>query len=590
MGIIVMPDQKRFAVFQNSSNIKEFGPLASLKQELAKELKPFLPQGGADPADFFEQPRRPQHGHLSLPVFVWSKALKSSPKDLAKSLSEQISKAPPPFVLSCQNEGPFVNFVFQDSWIQARLESLSKKKALAFEPSSFAEHWVMDFASPNVAKHIHIGLLRAAVQGQALVNLSRCFGVRVTAVNHLGDWGSQFGKLLWAYKKWGAGFLDKGKEAQFSHLVKLYVRFHEEAEGDESHLAEARALFQKLEQGDPHLTKLWRRFVQMSLENYDHFWKLFNIKHDLIRGESFYAKHIEDLKSRLKAKDLLCESEGAQVVFLSDNSPPCLIVKSDGASTYSARDLSALIHRFETLKADRNFYITGSDQKLHFRQVFETAKKLKPRWAENSFHLSFGVYRFKGKGKMSSRKGRSVYVQEIFDQAFERVKKIIQERNPNLADKDKIARQVAVGALTFNDLMNDRIKDVDFDWGQILDFKGNSGPFVQYSLVRSFSLLDKKKGAIENSFSSGFETDEERRLAFRILGFEEAVFNSLKNFKPHILARFLLNLASEFNRFYSAQRILGEKRENDFLLLADLTGRVLDRGLEILNVPRPQAM
>lgn len=582
-----MSDQKHFVIFKNSSIIKEFGPLASLKKELAEVLKSFLPEG-ADPIPFFEQARRPQHGHLSLPVFVWAKALKSSPKDLAKKLSEQINRILPPFVLSCQNEGPFVNFVFQDSCIQKHLESLSKKKVLACLSHPSGEHWVMDFASPNVAKHINIGHLRAAVQGQALVNLSRCFGIQVTAINHLGDWGSQFGKLLWAYKKWGQEFSDK--ECSFADLVKLYVRFHEEAEGDENNLIEARALFKKLEQGDPDLKKLWRQFVKMSLENYDHFWKLFNINHDIVKGESFYAHYIEDLKSRLKEKDLLCQSEGAYVVFLSENTPPCLIVKSDGASTYSARDLSALIYRFKNLKADRNFYITGSDQKLHFRQIFEVMQKLNPQWGENSFHLSFGVYRFKGKGKMSSRKGQSVPLQEIFDQALERVKKIIKERTLDLFEEDKIAKPVAVGALVFNDLINDRIKDVDFDWNQILDFKGNSGPFVQYSLVRSRSLLNKKKASLRLVFSAKFETEAERRLAFRILGFEEAVFNALKNFKPHILARFLLNLASEFNRFYSIQRILGARRENDFLLLAHLTGRVLARGLEILNVPCPKSM
>ena len=576
------------AEIANSAGIRESGPLASLKQKLSGALPAESLPEGADPLSLFEQPRRAQHGHLSLPAFTWAGPLGLSPKDLAKKLTEQIKQNLPSFVLSCQNEGPFVNFVFQDSCIQKHLEAMAKQTALARATPPRPEHWVMDFASPNVAKHINIGHLRAAVQGQALVNLSRCFGVRVSSVNHLGDWGSQFGKLLWAYKKWGKGFSTEGD--MFSSLAKLYVRFHEEAEKDAGLLAEARSLFQKLESGDPELKALWRRFVRLSLENYDGFWKILNIKHDFVLGESFYAERTEDVKSRLRGKGLLIKSEGAEVVFLEQNTPPCLISKSDGASTYAARDLAALIYRFEEMAGDKNFYITGSDQKLHFRQLFETAGKLKPQWAQNSFHLSFGIYRFKGKGKMSSRKGQAVYLKDILENAFSKVRQIIGERNPSLENKEETVRQVGAGALIFNDLMSDRIKDVDFDWNQVLDFKGNSGPFVQYSLVRSLSLLGKKKRDIRPAFSASFETETERQLAWRLLGFEEAVFQSFRHFKPHILARFLLGLAGDFNRFYSAQRILGEKRENDFLLLALLANRVLDKGLEILNVPRPKAM
>ncbi|MDE0092474.1 MAG: arginine--tRNA ligase, partial [Oligoflexia bacterium] len=348
-------------------------------------------------------------------------------------------------------------------------------------------------------------------------------------------------------------------------------------------------IFQQLEQGDEDLRKLWQRFVSLSLKNYDIYWRLLNVRHDLVLGESFYIKFMNDLKSRLKEKQLLQTSEGAEVVFLDVSSAPCLIFKRDGASTYSARDLSSLIYRFETLKANQNIYITGSDQNLHFKQIFEVAGKLNPQWESKNLHLSFGMYRFKGEGKMSSRQGQAVYLKDILDQAIKRVRKIIEERNPTLREKEIVSKQVAVGAVVFNDLVQDRIKDVDFEWRKLLDFNGDTGPFVQYSLVRSGSLLKKAKPIRSNKFMSSFEPEEES-LAWKLLSFESVCFQSLQKFKPHILARYLLDLSKEFNRFYNQRRIIGHDRETDRLLLTQMTYRILSRGLEVLNIPRPQAM
>ncbi len=686
-------------------NIKKLCLLGEIKKELAVFLKTSCPLTEEEILSVLERPRHPDHGHLALPLFFLAKQKKTSPQELAKSFSRQINKNLSPILKSCKAWAGFVNFEFQEKYLQNKLESLIPQQQLAnfSQRGAGQEHWLVDFASPNVAKHINIGHLRAGALGQALVNLARAFGIHVTAVNHLGDWGSQFGKLLWAYKKWGKEYDFKGQA--FASLAELYVRFHKEAEEDEKNLQEARDLFQKLEEGDPELTKLWSYFVQLSLKNYEKYWAALNIKHDLIQGESFYAglagscredfplgqrggsdqeesfyaglaashsgdfplgrqsgggsdqgqnesssqkpysdlapgktlSFLDDLKSRLKEKNLLTKSDGAQVVFLNEESggetarpdneagggkkpgagpqqslarsrtdneaaggkkpgaglnqslAPCLIFKRDGASTYSARDLASLIYRFEKLKADKNIYITGSDQILHFKQIFQVAGKLNPEWREKSLHLNFGMYRFKG-GKMSTRQGHAVYLKDILDQAVQRVENIIDERNPDLPNKKKICEQVGVGALVFNDLMNDRIKDVDFEWSKILDFDGQSGPFVQYSLVRAQSLLRKFSGSLPKSFSHPFETQEEKQLAWRLIGFDDAVFQSFNRFKPHILARYLLRLAKEFNRFYVSQKILGQPREADLLLLADLSRRALMRGMEILNVPRPPAM
>ena len=562
--------------------LKEQGCLALIKQDLISHLKAFLP--GED--IILEQARNPAHGHLSFPVFALAKRKKVSPQKLAQELSETVSQSLPSFLKSCQPLAGFINFHFQSSYIQRHLERLGRQAELAQFKNPQSQQWIMDFASPNVAKFMNIGHLRATALGQALVNLARAFGFKVTAVNHLGDWGSQFGKLLWAYKKWGKDY--DFKTQAFESLVKLYVRFYKEAESEKESLESARKLFQQLEQGDEELKKLWQWFVELSLKSYDTYWKLLNVRHDLVLGESFYIKFMEDLKSRLLEKQLLKKSAGAEVVFLEVSPAPCLIFKSDGASTYSARDLASLIYRFENLKADRNIYITGSDQNLHFKQIFEVAGKINPQWSSKNLHLSFGMYRFKGEGKMSSRQGQAVYLKDILDQAVERVRKIIEERNPSLQEKEKISQQVAVGAVVFYDLAQDCIKDVDFEWSKVLDFNGDTGPFVQYSLVRMSSLL-KKANVSSQKFISAFEPDEES-LAWKLLAFESVCFQSLQKFKPHILAKYLLDLSKEFNRFYNQNRIIGHEREVDRLLLTQKSYRVLSRGLEILNIPRPQAM
>lgn len=563
------------------AHLKDQDTISLIKQELESYLKNLLKEKDIS----LEQPRNPSHGHLAWPLFVLAKQKKTAPKELAEKLTEKIKSSPPDFLKSCEALGGFVNFSFTESYIEKHLSALFLKEHLISLRQN-QEHWVIDFASPNVAKYMNIGHLRATILGQALVNLARAFGVKVTAINHLGDWGSQFGKLLLAYKNWGHEYDFKTQALQ--SLVKLYVRFHESAKLDKKQEELAKSTFQKLEEGDKELKKLWKFFVDISLKDYEKYWNLFQVKHDLVLGESFYAPLVEDLKSKLKDKKLLEKSEGAEVVFLEATEVPCLITKNDGASTYSARDLCSIIYRFEKLKADRNIYITGSDQNLHFKQIFEVSKKLYPEW--KNLHLNFGMYRFKGQGKMSSREGKAIYLKDILDQAIRQVLEIIEERNPDLKDKTNISSQVAIGALIFYDLSQDRIKDIDFEWSKVLDFEGDSGPFVQYSLVRSQSLLRKAGFSTPKTFELALTDEEEKQLAWSLIQFEAVCFQSLQKLKPHLLARYLLELAKQFNRLYHSKKIIGHPRESELLLLTEITGRVLSKGLELLNVPKPPAM
>ena len=453
-------DSKRAAQKPEAQGAEEQGSLAEIKAHLADFLKdhlysgaekknapsdkaqsPLPPSNGIPLKSLLEQPRAGAFGHLALPVFRLPRPPGESPQSLAKAFEKKITSSSglPHFLKSARAEGGFVNFIFTENFLSSRLARLlSKKKLGFFEGARPAKHYVMDFASPNVAKRINAGHLRAAAQGQALVNLARRFGCHVTALNHLGDWGSQVGKLLWAWKAWGHEY-DFEKEP-FESLASLYTRFYREAESDPEKLKQAVSLFQKLEAGDPDLKKIWRRFADLSLEDYGRYWKILNIRHDKVIGESFYTDFLSGLKSRLRAKGLLKKSDGAEVVFLKSG-PPCLVTKSDGASTYGARDLCSAIYRFEKLGADQLIYIAGSDQKLHFRQIFEVLEKLSPAWRGRSLHLSFGMYRFKGLGKMSSRRGQAVYLKDLLSQAAERVEKIISARPAEgRADQAKIKR------------------------------------------------------------------------------------------------------------------------------------------------------
>lgn len=556
-------------------------PFYQIKKELAEALSSKLSLPIETTLNLLERPKQKSHGHLALPVFPFAKnhSIKN-PSELAKHLAEEFQKKPPAFVNETNALSGFINFQFSPDFLKSHLEALFETPKT--EPKKeTSPHWVIDFASPNVAKNMNLGHLRASLIGQVLVNLARYFGLRVTAINHLGDWGTQFGKLLWAYEKWDKDY-DLEKDG-LATLAGLYVRFHKQETPER--LKEAAGLFKKLEKGDPKLLSLWEKCVQISLKNYEFYWKKLNITHDLTLGESFYRDHAPDLKNRLKKKNLLQTSENAKVVFL-DKGPPCLIEKSDGASTYSARDLCSAIYRHEKLKADRLIYITGSEQKFHFQQIFETLKKMD--FPIPCQHLDFGMYRFKGQGKMSTREGKTVSLESLLNESIRRVEAIIEERP--LKDKKQIAENVGLGAIVFQDLMTNRTKDVDFEWNRALDFEGQSGPFVQYSHVRLLSLLKKYKKPPVKAFSTQSLSEEAGKLVWELLYFKEALYQSFIKFKPHILAGYLLDIAKQFNRFYSSERILGSPEEKDKILLAEITRRVLKTGLSLLNMPLPESM
>ncbi|MBC7371455.1 MAG: arginine--tRNA ligase [Bdellovibrionaceae bacterium] len=543
-----------------------------------------------------EKPKQFDHGHLSFPVFALAKTLKQAPPqisaELATKIEIEIAGGKVPCLEKVQAVGGFLNFTFKNQYLQDVLFTSLQESRPGFSENGKGKTVVIDYASPNVAKPMHVGHLRAAMVGQAIRNLAESQGYKVIGVNHLGDWGSQFGKLAWAYQQWGSEY--SFEHAPIDSLSKLYVRFHDEAEKNPEIEAFGAATFKKLEDGDAEIKKIWQMIVDFSMVDYDRLLNgMLKIKHDKVLGESFYTDKMAPVVQSLKQKNLLKESEGAQVVFFeeSENMPPCIIMKSDGASIYATRDLATAIYRHEVMKGDELLYVVGQDQTLHFKQVFRVLEMMGYEWAKTCHHITFGMYRF-AEGKMSTRKGRVILFEDVITDAIELVQKMIQEKNPDLENKDLIARQVAIGAVIFNDLINDRVKNVLFDWDRVTNMEGDSGPYVQYTTVRCKSIVRKYGKPVVEKPVMELAHEEERKLVFQLLQFEDILGGAYKQYRPNILAQYLLELCGSFSSFYHKCRIIGEAAavESSRVSLVAATEKVLVQGLAILNIEAPEAM
>ena len=567
--------------------------LTKIKRRLLTDLQARLELFKTFSTDAFEKPKSIDHGDLSLPVFAFAKQQKRNPADLAKDLAAQIKALGLNYLQSASSIQGFINFKFRVDFLQTSLfESVSQEgDGLGYGFSGKGRVMTIDFSSPNVAKPMSIGHLRATVIGQAIYNLALTQGYKVIGINHLGDWGVQFGKLAWAFQNWGHEF--PFDTDPFKALYDLYVRFHERSEQDPTLDAEGSKVFLRLEQGDPQITALWKKFVDISMVEYQRLWSMLGVHHDVVQGESFYNSRLRRVEDELEKKSLLVESDGAMVVKLENsNMPPCLIRKSDGASLYATRDLASAIYRVEDMKADLNLYVVGVDQTLHFRQVFKVLEMMGYGWAKSCHHIAFGLYKFKDLGRMSTRKGNVIFLEDVLNRAVQMVREIIEQKNPNLENKEVVAQQVGVGAIIFNDLVNDRLKNVDFDWDRVLDFEGDSGPFVQYSYVRTVSLLKKYGKPITWVKHRDLDSEEERKLMLELLNLDHVLSLAFTHFKPHLVAGYVLDVARAFSHFYHRHRILGEDPETESarMALVQATSAVLRQGLRVLNMAAPEAM
>ncbi|GAA4710370.1 arginine--tRNA ligase [Brevibacillus fulvus] len=569
----------------------------SYKQQAAEKIAAAINQLGV--ADFpaekvqamLETPPNPQMGDIAFPCFQLAKALRKAPPAIAGELAPLLSGAP---LREAAAVGPYVNLFLDQQQVAAEVITKVTKEKEAYGSRNLGQgrKVPIDLSSPNIAKPFSMGHLRSTVIGNAIANIMEKHGYQPVRINHIGDWGTQFGKLIVAYLKWGSE--EKVKAEPIKELLRLYVQFHEEAEKDPALEDQGREWFKKLEDGDPQAQRLWQWFRDESLKEFTKIYELMGVSFDFVQGEAFYNDKMDRIVQLLEEKDLLTESEGAMVVQLDEfDLPPCLIKKSDGATLYATRDLAAALYRHEAFDFAKALYVVGNEQRLHFQQLFRVLQKMGFAWATEMYHIPFGMMLKDGK-KMSTRKGKVVLLEEVFAQAIADVKKVIEEKNPQLVNKDEVARQVGVGAVIFHDLKNFRLNDVNFSWEEMLTFEGETGPYVQYTHARACSLLRKGNyQPAEAPFpAEAFDSKEAWAIITTLNNFPDVVDKAREQFDPSQIGKYVIDLAQQFNKFYANVRILADEPELKAarLQLVHAVVIVLKEGLRLLGLQAPEEM
>ncbi|PKR83178.1 arginine--tRNA ligase [Heyndrickxia camelliae] len=556
-----------------------------LAEELEGHVQNTMTEGEIN--NLIEIPKNPEHGDLAFPCFQLAKALRQSPAHIAEELSKKLEKSKR--FSQVKPIGPYLNVFFSSKVIGKTVITKVLKEGHEFGKGSIGEHKtvLLDMSSPNIARPFSMGHLRSTVIGNALANLADKCGYKTVKINHLGDWGTQFGKLITAYKKWGDE--SKVKSNPIKELSKLYVKFHEEAEKNERLEDEARAAFKSLEDGDNENLKLWQWFRDESIKAFMEIYDLLGVSFDSYNGEAFYNDKMDEVVDLLKDQKLLEISEGAEVVqFDNLQLPPCLIRKSDGATLYATRDLAAAIYRQNTYRFDTALYVVGQEQTVHFKQVKGVLRKLNFEWAEGMHHIPFGLYLKDGK-RMSTRKGRVILLEEVLREAIQHAEKNIADKNPSLKNAEKVAESVGVGAIIFHDLKNDRLNNIEFSLKDMLTFEGETGPYVQYTYARAMSIL--KKSNINKYEFQGLNDEESWEIIKHLNHFREIIENAYNRYSPSVLAKYLIHLSQSFNKYYAKVRII--EKDEEFIsriALVKAVTIVLEEGLRILGIKAPPEM
>ncbi|MCM3400093.1 arginine--tRNA ligase [Oceanobacillus profundus] len=536
--------------------------------------------------NLIEKPKFEEQGDLAFPCFTLAKELRKAPNIIAQELAGKIDH---PILEKVVADGPYVNAFLNKRMVSKHALTSILKDGSAYGSINYAEkkNITIDFSSPNIAKPFSMGHLRSTVIGNSLANIVEKCGYQAIRINHLGDWGTQFGKLIVAYKLWGNEA--RVKEEPIQELLKLYVQFHAEAENDSRLEDDARAWFKKLEDGNEEALSLWTWFRDESLQEFGKIYNLLGVHFDSYHGEAFYNDKMERIVSRLEESDLLQVSDGAEVVDLAEHDlAPCLIKKSDGATLYATRDLTAAVYRQETYEFERSYYVVGHEQSLHFEQIFLVLQKLGYDWAKQLTHIPFGFILKDGK-KMSTRKGKVVLLEEVIQEAIRLAEQIIAEKNPSLQNKADIAEVVGVGAIIFHDLKNDRQNNIEFSLEDMLKFEGATGPYVQYTHARACSIL--RKAEYEDTATKGLNDSYSWSVVKLLMEFPAAIERSFNYQAPSQIAKYLIDLSQEFNKYYGNIKILSEDEELESRLgLVKATTIVLKEGLRLLGVKAPDEM
>lgn len=572
--------------------------MEEIKEKIAKYIEEAI-ENKISYEEIFEKievPKISSNGDFAYPCFNLAKVLRNSPVNIANEIKEKINLQDER-IEKIEVVNGYLNFFVKSGNIVEKVltEILEKKDKFSVIEEGKGKKVLIDYSSPNIAKPFHLGHFMNTVIGRAIANLNKELGYEVVGINHLGDWGRQFGLLIEAYNL----FKDEYdiKKDPLHVLADMYVRISRLAKEDESVMDRARENFKKLEDGDEESLKLWQYFRDVSLEEYKRIYDIIGCKFDSYNGEAFYNDKMDEVIEILDNKKVLKLSEGAKVVEMPGNMPPCIIVKSNGSTIYATRDLAAILYRARTYDYAKNIYVTSYEQIDHFKQVFYVSKYLvDEKYVSGLTHVPYGMVRLKT-GKMSTREGNVIYLQDVIAEAIQKAKRIIEEKNSSLEDKEEIAKKVGLGALTFHFLKNNKIKDVIFDLDEILSFEGETGPYVQYTYVRTQSIL-KKAGfniddiKIENVDFSALTSLHEIELVKILDKFKETVKKATDTYEPSVLTRYIIDIASAFSKFYNECPVIcdNEKLKEARLALTYATGISLKKGLEILGIECPERM
>jgi arginyl-tRNA synthetase len=540
-----------------------------------------------------ETPPEEKLGDLAFPCFPLARVMRKAPPLIAQDLAQQFESDDA--IDRVEAVGGYLNFFFNRAEFEKETINAIKQSNGNWGTSDLGagKTVLVEYSSPNIAKPFHIGHLFSTAVGNSLARIYKHLGYNVQSLNHLGDWGTQFGKLISAYKRWGdPAVIEKDP---IKELLKIYVKFHDEAKLHPELEDEAREYFKKLEDGDEETTKLWSYFREQSLVEFKRVYDMLGVSFDSYNGEAFYSDKMQEVVDILDEKGLLTESEGAKVVDLSElNVPPCIILKSDGATIYATRDIAAALYRHRTYDFDKNIYVVGTPQALHFKQIFAVMKKAGWEWSKNCQHVGFGLVKLPGKS-MSTRNGDVVFLEDVLNESIEKTRAIIETNSPDMENKDEVAKKIGIGAILYTFLKNSREKDIIFSWDTMLDFEGESAPYCQYGYARGKSILRRAEGIdYSDADLSKATSDEEYALIKQLSVFGDAVKDAADKNEPFYINRYVTNLTKAFNKFYNTNPILKDdvdiETKKARLAIVDASTQVIKTALGLLGIDTVESM
>ncbi len=568
--------------------------MVNFKKIIAEKIAKVAELNTEEIESYIEIPPNQEMGDYAFPCFKLAKTLRKAPPIIATELKEKIEIDSD--IEKIDIAGGYLNFYINKLELaKSVLEEIDlKQENYGSNESGNGKNIVIDYSSPNIAKPFHIGHLRNTVIGSALYKIYKYLGYNTTSVNHLGDYGTQFGKMIEGYKRWGEEY--DLESNPIDECMNIYVRINNLCKEDESVLEQCRENFKKIEEGDPYCVEIWNKFKSLSLKEFQKIYDLLGVTFDSFNGEAFYSDKMDEVVEILEKNNCLKESEGAKIVDLEDKGlGVCMIKKSNGSTSYATRDLAAVLYRTRTYDFDKCLYVVAYEQNLHFKQIFEVAKCLEiPEKCLNGLeHVAYGMVRLTT-GKMSTREGTVIKVDELLQEAIDRVQKIIEEKNPNMENREEEAKKIGIGAVIFNNVCSTIIKDQVFDWNTVLNFNGETGPYIQYVYVRTKSVLEKA-GYIPNINEVNFELLQDKeslKVISTLYNFENILMSVVEKNEPSLLARYLIELSQNYSNFYNENKIIADNKEiqNARVYLSKAVGTVLKTGASLLGIQMPDKM